>query len=137
MKTTLSLLLVAALAAGCASGSPARRSELAFERYAPYLGDPVRSITAFRIHSWESVSRDKVILWTGVNQAHLITISGSCPDLLFADRIGVTSTGRQISTFDKIVVRRDTCLIETIRPIDVRLMKKDRQTREARNKRSY
>lgn len=137
MKKTLSLLLVAVLAAGCASATSVRRSDLAFEKYAPYLGDPVRSITAFRIHSWESVSRDKVILWTGVNEAHLVTISGSCPDLMFADQIGVTSTGRQISTFDKIVVRRDTCLIETIRPIDVRLMKKDQKSREARSKRPY
>jgi len=127
MKKTLFLLLATALVAGCAGGSPARRSEIALDKYGPYLGDPVRSITAFRIDSWESVDRDKVILWTGIHQAYLITISGSCPDLMFAHRIGVTSTGSQMSTFDKIIVRRDQCLIETIRPIDVGLMRKDRE----------
>ncbi|MGQ0383235.1 MAG: DUF6491 family protein [Gammaproteobacteria bacterium] len=126
MKTLISLVLGAALVTGCASGSPARRSELAFEKYGPYIGDPVRNITAFRIDSWESVGRDRVILWTGINQAWLITVTGSCPDLQFADRIGVSSTGGQISTFDKIIVRRDRCLIETIHPIDVRQMKADR-----------
>ncbi len=45
---------------------------------------------------------------------------------MFTDRIRVTSTGTQVSTFDKVIVRGDTCLIDTIQPIDVRRMKADR-----------
>jgi hypothetical protein len=62
-----------------------------------------------------------------MNDAWLLTIGGSCPDLMFADRIRVTSTGSQISTFDKVIVRGDTCLIDTIQPINVRQMKADRE----------
>jgi len=126
MKTLLVLLATTALVAGCAAGTSISRSEQALEKYEPYIGEPIRGFTAFRIDSWQSVDRDHLILWTGINDAWLITIGGSCPDLMFTDRIRVTSTGNQISTFDKVIVRGDTCLIDTIQPINVRQMKADR-----------
>jgi len=126
MKTLLNLVAAAALAAGCAGGSAIGRSEQALEKYEPYIGEQIRSFSAFRIDSWQSVDRDHLILWTSLNDAWLITIGGSCPDLMFADRIRVTSTGSQVSTFDKVIVRGDTCLIDTIQPINVRQMKADR-----------
>ncbi|HEU0226084.1 MAG TPA: DUF6491 family protein [Steroidobacteraceae bacterium] len=127
MKTLWVLLATAALAAGCAGGSSISRSDRALEKYEPYIGEPIRGFTAFRIDSWQSVDRDHLILWTGINDAWLITIGGSCPDLMFTDRIRVTSTGSQISTFDKVIVRGDTCLIDTIQPINIRQMKADRE----------
>jgi hypothetical protein len=126
MKTLMTLVLASLVVAGCAGGSAISRSEQALEKYEPYIGEQIRSFTAFRIDSWQSVDRDRLILWTGINDAWLITISGSCPDLLFTDRIRVTSTGSQISTFDKVIVRSDTCLIDTIQPINIRQMKADR-----------
>lgn len=126
MKNLLALVAAAALLAGCAAGTSVSRSQSAFDKYEPYVGEPIRGFTAFRIDSWQSVDRDHLILWTGINDAWLIKVSGACPDLMFADRIRVTSTGSQISTFDKVIVRGDTCLIDTIKPIDVRQMKADR-----------
>ena len=127
MKSLLALLATTVLVAGCASGSAIGRSEQTLEKYEPYIGEPIRGFTAFRIDSWQSVDRDHLILWTSMNDAWLITIGGSCPDLMFTDRIRVTSTGSQISTFDKVIVRGDTCLIDTIQPINVRQMKADRE----------
>jgi hypothetical protein len=127
MKTLLTLVATTALVAGCAGGSTISRSEQAMEKYEPYVGEPIRGFTAFRIDSWQAVDRDHLILWTSMNDAWLLTIGGSCPDLMFADRIRVTSTGSQISTFDKVIVRGDTCLIDTIQPINVRQMKADRE----------
>lgn len=126
MKTLLALLTTAALAAGCAAGSTISRSEQLLGKYEPYIGEPVSHFTAFRIDSWQSVDRDRIILWSGINDAWMVTVSGYCPDLMFTDRIRVTSTGNQVSTFDKIIVGRDTCLIDTIQPIDVRRMKAER-----------
>lgn len=126
MKTLLALATTAVLAAGCAGGTAISRSEQAMEKYEPYVGEPIKGFTAFRLDSWQSVDRDHLILWTGINDAWLITVGGSCPDLMFTDRIRVTSTGTQVSTFDKVIVRGDTCLIDTIQPIDVRRMKADR-----------
>lgn len=126
MKTLWVLLATTALAAGCAAGGSISRSDQALEKYEPYIGEPIRGFTAFRIDSWQSVDRNHLILWTGINDAWLITVGGSCPDLMFTDRIRVTSTGNQVSTFDKVMVRGDTCLIDTIQPINVRQMKADR-----------
>ena len=126
MKTLLALATTAVLAAGCAGGTAISRSEQAMEKYEPYVGEPIKGFTAFRLDSWQSVDRDHLILWTGINDAWLITVGGSCPDLMFTARIRVTSTGTQVSTFDKVIVRGDTCLIDTIQPIDVRRMKADR-----------
>lgn len=126
MKTLWVLLATTALAAGCAAGGSVSRSDQALEKYEPYIGEPIRGFTAFRIDSWQSVDRNHLILWTGINDAWLITVGGSCPDLMFTDRIRVTSTGNQVSTFDKVMVRGDTCLIDTIQPINVRQMKADR-----------
>lgn len=126
MKKIMSVVLASLVVAGCAAGTSVSRGEQAMDKYEPYLGEPVRSFTAFRIDSWQSVDRDRLILWTGINNAWLITISGSCPDLMFTDRIRVSSTGSQVSTFDKVIVRGDTCLIDKIEPINVRQMKADR-----------
>ena len=126
MKKIMSVVLASLVAAGCTAGTSVSRGEQAMDKYEPYLGEPIRSFTAFRIDSWQSVDRDRLILWTGINNAWLITISGSCPDLMFTDRIRVTSTGSQVSTFDKVIVRGDTCLIDKIEPINVRQMKADR-----------
>lgn len=127
MKNLMTLLLVSLVTAGCAAGTSVTRNMDALQKYEPYVGAPVRDFTAFRLDSWQSVDREHLILWTGINDAWLITVKGYCPDLMFTDRIRVTSTGSRISTLDKIVVRGDTCLIDEIAPINVRQMKADRE----------
>jgi valine dehydrogenase (NAD+) len=42
---------------------------------------------------WSAVSKDQLVVWSGVNKAYLLTVTGYCPDLEFASRIAVTSTG--------------------------------------------
>jgi hypothetical protein len=127
MKKSPTLLLASLVMAGCAAGTSVSRSTDALQKYEPYVGAPVRDFTAFRLDSWQSVDRDHLILWTGINDAWLITVKGYCPDLMFADSIRVTSTGSRVSTLDKIIVRRDTCFIDEIAPINVRQMKADRE----------
>jgi hypothetical protein len=64
---------------------------------------------------------------SGLNKAYLLTITGYCPDLQFADRIAVTSTASTVDKFEKVIVGRDRCLIKEIRPIDTKQMKEDRK----------
>lgn len=125
MKKAIAVMLVTVLVAGCALG-PRRIEGDAAAVYADYAGDPVKGFTAFRLQSWQPLSRDRLILWNGVNEAYLVTVTGPCQDLQFAEAIRVTRTGSQVTTFDQIRVGRDRCLIEQIRPIDVRQMKADR-----------
>ena len=126
MKRILAAGICAALLAGCAGGPPRVQSNETLERYISYAGEPVDRFTSFSLDSWESVDSDHIVLRTGVNDAYLVTVWNTCPDLRFANTIRVVSTmSSSISRFDKVKVGRDTCPIREIRPIDVRQMKAD------------
>ena len=120
MKTSLILALcAAAVLAGCASGPRLNYSE--------YAGEPVKSFYMSDFDGWSAVSKDQVVVWTGISQAYLLTIDGYCPDLQFAQAIAVTSTANTVDKFEKVIVGRDRCLIKEIRPLDVKQMKEDRK----------
>jgi hypothetical protein len=125
MKQLVMLVLTVLLAIACAGG-PRRNTDDDAIAYLDYAGEPIRGFTSFRLQSWQPLSRNRLVLWTGVNEAYLVTVWDSCPDLLFAHSIRVSSTVSQITTFDHVNVGRDRCQIRQIRPIDVRQMKADR-----------
>jgi Family of unknown function (DUF6491) len=133
MKTLLAVLVAAALAAGCASqgGLEKSKGERVLSKYEPYVGEPVKSFTAFRQHSWQPVSRTQLILWTTINDAYLLTVANSCPDMMFANAVSVSSSGSAISTFDFVTVRGNRCPIQQIEPIDVRAWRRDRDANQA------
>ena len=117
---------------GCSSAL--RRDGAAIDlKYTDYAGEPVEQIVAMRgVDSWTPVSRNQLVIWTGINEAWLLTIWDNCPDLMFAQGVRVTQTGRSISRFDKVIVGRDSCPIREIRPVDVKQMRNDRKAaREA------
>jgi hypothetical protein len=122
-------------AAGCATtGAPPKVAmNPKLERYRPYLGAPVERIVSFKLDNWESVSRSQVILWTGINEAYLVSVRAPCMDLDNSERIAVTSTASSITRFEKIIVGRngEQCWINEIRPIDVARMKADRKEDKA------
>ena len=119
MKALLSVAFAAVLFAGCASDPKLNYSE--------YAGEPVQSFYMPELDGWTSVSKDQLVVWTSHNKAYLISVTGYCPDLQFAHAIGVTSTGNSVDKFEKVIVGRDRCLIDTIRPLDVKQMKEDRK----------
>lgn len=134
MKQIVMLVLTTLLASACAGG-PSRNTDDEAIAYLDYAGEPVRSFTSFRLQSWRPLSRNQLVLWTGVNEAYLVRVWDSCPDLQFANAIHVSSTGSQITTFDHVDVGRDRCPISQIRPINVRQMKADRAADAASRKR--
>ncbi len=125
---TVALLILAALfgaaLTGCASGLP--RKDGGSSNYVDYAGAPVEGFTAMRIQGWTPVSREKLLVWTGINEAWLVKVWDGCEDLLFANVISVTRTGSRVSRFDNIRVGNDRCPITEIRPVDIRHMKADR-----------
>jgi Family of unknown function (DUF6491) len=134
MKTLTAILLAGVLASGCAttgSGIERTQGEQLFDKYEPYLGEPVKSFTALQKDSWQPISRTQLVLWTTINDAYLLTVTGNCSQLPFAQAVGVTSTTSQISTLDSVLVRGDRCPITQIQPIDVRRMKADRAAAQA------
>ena len=134
MKTLTAILLAGALASGCATtggGIERTKGEQLLDKYEPYLGEPVKSFTALQKDSWQPISRTQLVLWTTINDAYLLTVTGNCPQLPFAQTVGVTSTTSQASTLDSVIVRGDRCPITQIQPIDVSRMKADRKAAQA------
>jgi hypothetical protein len=113
------LLTGGVLLSGCATGPKLNYSE--------YAGEPVKSFYMANFDGWSAVSKDQLVVWAGMNKAYLLRIQGYCPDLQFAHAIAVTSTGNTVDKFEKVIVGRDRCFINEIRPLDVKQMKEDRK----------
>jgi hypothetical protein len=139
MKNLTAIILAAVLVSACATtgdgGIERSRGERLLDKYEPYLEEPVNSFTALRHDSWQPISRTQLVLWTTINDAYLLTVDNTCPELQFAQTVGVTSTTSSISTLDSVLVRGYRCQIRQIQPIDVRRMKADRNAREAEEER--
>jgi hypothetical protein len=126
MKISLVAVVSAAgLLAGCAS-TLAKLNGPKLD-YTEYAGEPVKSFYLGNFDGWSAVSKDQLVVWSGMNKAYLLKVVGYCPDLQFANAIGVTSTANTVDKFEKVIVGRDRCLINEIRPIDVKQMKEDRK----------
>ena len=95
--------------------------------YREYTGEPVKSFYMNNFDGWTPVSKDEVVVWSGINKAYLLKLTGYCPDLQFANAIAVTSTANTVDKFEKVIVGRDRCFIQEIRPVDVKQMKEDRK----------
>jgi len=120
MKTPLvATLFAVALLAGCANTPKLE--------YTDYVGEPVKSFYMDRFDGWTPVSKDQLVVWTGINEAYLLTVTGYCPDLKFVNTVAVTSTANTVDKFEKVLVGKDQCFIKEIRPVDTKQMKADRK----------
>jgi hypothetical protein len=127
MKRSLLLLMILGPALVACASTLQRMTDGGFEtRYVDYAGAPIERFTAFDLDGWTPVSRNQLVVWSGPNEAYLIKVWDNCRDLMFANGVGITSTTRTISKFEKVRVGRDTCPIDEIRPIDVKQLKADR-----------
>jgi hypothetical protein len=117
--SALAAVLGTALLAGCATGPKLD--------YTDYAGQPVKSFYMNTFDGWTVVSKDQLVVWTGLNKAYLLSLTGYCPDLQFANAIAVTSTANTVDKFEKVIVGKDRCFINEIRPLDTKLMKEDRK----------
>jgi len=128
------LLITAALLTAC-SGIPLRQRDAAERaRFEAYAGKPVDHFTWLtHYQGWEPISPDQLVVWTDLNQAYLVTVFHPCTDLMFAHRIGLTSTADTVyAHFDSVHAEGWRCTIKTIQPIDYRKMQQDeRQQHQA------
>ena len=125
------VLLAAALVA-CASTPEKQASDAAkLALYRAHAGVPVRSFHFFgRLDSWTSLDDRTVAVWTRPSEAWLLDLDGTCNGLQFTPFIGLTSSAGTVSArFDKVLVRDGSpmrnlpCIIQTIRPLDVKAIK--------------
>ena len=135
MSSKSFVIALAALVLSACAGIPQRTSDQEdLERYLQYAGEPVDSVSFLGGYdSWRSLGRDKLVIWTGVNQAYLLSVAGTCIDLPFATRIGIKTRGSTLGRGDSVIVGRgQSCLITEVRPIDYRKMKQERSSSKAR-----
>lgn len=131
MKTAKSIAAVAfAFSLLATSAGAWQKTSLS---YANYAGEPIERFTAFDIDGWTPVDRNRVVLWTGVNEAFLVKVWDNCRDLQFADAIAVTRTASSVSRFESLRVGADRCPISEIRRVDVKQMRADRRAARAQD----
>lgn len=123
---------VATALAGCASTPQQAEPTAKVQRYLNHAGEPVNSFSMFgHVNGWNALDGDRLVVWTGVNDAYLLSVDATCMNLQFANRIGITSTtgNRVQSGFD--YVRFDDgftnqrCRITEIRPVDYDSVRED------------
>lgn len=129
----LPLLLAAGLlTAGCAAHRLSDQQQRA--QFMQYAGEPVNQFTYLgRYDSWQALDDTTVVIWPTFNKAYLLKLNQPCTGLVFAQRIGLTSTSRTVTQrLDAVLFDHQRCYIEEIRPVDTQRMKADR--RAARQK---
>jgi hypothetical protein len=92
--------------------------------YTDYAGEPVKSFYMSNFDGWNAISKNQLVVWRH-EQGLPAHGHGYCPDLQFAQAIAVTSTGNTVDRFEKVIVGRDRCFIDEIRPLDTKQMKAD------------
>ncbi len=128
----IATVVIAVALAGCAGTVTKATGEQAEMRYRDYAGEPIDKFTAFDFDSWTAVSRNQLVVWTGINDAYLLTVWDHCDNLQFAERIAVRKTGASVTKFDSVQVKDQRCPISEIRRVDVKQMKVDRAALRAK-----
>ncbi|MBE1159265.1 DUF6491 family protein [Dyella acidiphila] len=125
MRIAAAVLLSAVLAA-CSSVPYAQRTQQRRNAYNAAAGAPVRSFRFFtQIWSWEPLSDKQLAVYTTPSTAYLLDV-WDCPNLMWAQAIGLTSSFREVSVnFDKVLAGRPyvPCVISRIRPVNLAQLK--------------
>src|SRR5579872_2826373 len=131
------VVVAAVLLSSCSSIPLAQREAAERARFEAYAGKPVDHFTWLtHYEGWEPISRNQLVVWTDINQAYLITVFKPCTDLMFARRIGLTSTADSVyAHFDHVRADGWTCIINTIQPVDYLRMQRD-EREAAKHKKS-
>jgi len=119
------LALAGLLLAGC-NTPPNRTDAVARGNFLKYAGPPVESFTYLgHYNGFRTLGGRDVVVWTTVNDAWLITVMEPCPNLPYANGLGLTSANGATVTrsVDWVKFDHGRCRIETLRHVDYLAMK--------------
>lgn len=128
MRNVIAAIVLASVVAAPAAVAQTRATqEQNLERFEKYAGAPVDEFEFWSLYKWQLVGPEKVVVWSTISDAYLITVAKPCAGLEFARGIGVTSKQRHIVSrkFDDVTYGNGRCQIAEIRPIDYKQMLKD------------
>jgi len=134
MRNVLVAIALASVFAVPAIAQTRATQQQNLERFEKYAGAPIDEFDFWSLYKWQLVGPEKVVVWSTINDAYLITVAKPCPGLEFAQGIGVTSKQRRIVSrkFDYVTYGNGRCQIMEIRPLDYRQMLKDGPDEKAR-----
>ena len=115
------------LAAGVAHADTRATQQKNLEKYTPYLQAPVDDFTFWSLYKWQLVGPEKVVVWSTLKNAYLLTVEKPCTQLEWANGIGLTSVqSHQVTRrLDSVTAGDNSCRITKIQPIDLARMNKD------------
>jgi len=115
--------------AGCAT---TRHGRATLAEIQPYAGASIDSFHFNRLHDWQAVDDQHVVIWADPWTAYLITTAGPCFELDFAWRLGVSSTLDRVSRFEALFPGEHArCPVADIQPLDVKRLNAARQAARA------
>jgi Family of unknown function (DUF6491) len=90
-----------------------------------YAGPPIERFSFRNSYTgWQIVEDYKIIMLVG-DDAYLLTVVPPCPQMRLALFMSIrSSTGATVSRFDRVQLDENNCLIDEIRPIDYRRMRR-------------
>jgi hypothetical protein len=129
MKIWFAGVLLGALIAGSAAADTRAVQQQNLEKYTPYLQEPVDSFRFWSLYKWQLVGPEKVVIWSTIKDAYLVTVEQPCSGLEWAHGIGVTSkqSHKVSKSFDSVTAGKQRCRISEIRPIDTKRMQEERR----------
>jgi len=106
LKPTLILSAACFIIASCAAGPEAKEPRgIAAFKDDPRLGEQVDKICFSRnVDRFRDASRDTVILERGVSDEYLVSISGVCSNLRYAQSIGIDASQSCVYRNDVLIV---------------------------------
>lgn len=121
-------LLAIPLLGSCANPGPRERMAEKEAEAARHAGDPVNSFRFLRMHHFEILGPNSILVWTRMNQAYLLAVDEPCFGLEFATSVGLSSTSNTVyRRTDDVVFKDQRCAIREIRPVDVKALKAARR----------
>ncbi|HET8898890.1 MAG TPA: DUF6491 family protein [Rhodanobacteraceae bacterium] len=129
-KNVIAALLLPLLLVPAAQASSRAERLAQFEKFA---SAPVPQFRYFNMTGFETLSDDTVAVWTRVNEAYLIKVRQPCPNFDFAQAISLSNSQAHVvsARFDAVSFDGGRCMIESIRPVDYKAMRKAEQAAKA------
>ena len=127
MRNIIALTVLVACAVVPAHADTAAHMARELARYEKYTQPPVDRFPMINLWSWQVVGKTKVVVWSRLNTAYLITVHKPCVNLDWTNALGITqnSSMHVDAKFDAIVFDHQNCRIERIEPIDYAALKRD------------
>lgn len=133
ITTRIGVALAALIAlAACSTPGPRERDAINLALYSAHAGEPVESFHLRNLRDWVNLGESHLAVYTGHNQAWLLTVEQPCFGLEFAQTVGLSSTASRVhARFDSVRFERQSCRIREIRPVDVRALREQRRQESA------